>query len=99
MSPLSYIDPRPFAPVGNSAGCALGAKLCYPEREVWCVVGDGSCGYTMMDIDTFTRHKVGFNLILETKVVILLVRSIVRSITIFQIDTRDFCGWKRCYVG
>ena len=26
--------------------------------KVWIVYGDGSCGYSIAEIDTFTRHKV-----------------------------------------
>jgi len=39
-------------------GYAIGAKLANPGREVWCIVGDGSCGYTIMEFDTLNRHKV-----------------------------------------
>jgi acetolactate synthase-like protein len=44
--------------IGVGGGFALGAKLVRPESEVWIVYGDGSCGYSIAEIDTFTRHKV-----------------------------------------
>jgi len=29
-----------------------------PESEVWIIWGDGSCGYSVAEFDTYTRHKV-----------------------------------------
>lgn len=56
-SPLSWLDPGPFGTLGVGAGFALGAKLCNPEKEVWIIYGDGTCGYSIMEYDTFVRHK------------------------------------------
>ncbi len=44
--------------MGVGAGFALGAKLVRPDDEVWIIYGDGSCGYSIAEIDTFTRHNV-----------------------------------------
>ncbi|HNB50280.1 MAG TPA: thiamine pyrophosphate-binding protein, partial [Chitinophagales bacterium] len=41
-SPLSWLDPGVFGTLGVGAGFALGAKLVYPERDVWIIYGDGS---------------------------------------------------------
>lgn len=57
-SPLSWLDPGVFGTLGVGAGFALGAKLCYPEKEVWLVYGDGSAGYSLAEFDTFVRHQV-----------------------------------------
>jgi len=56
--PLSWLDPGVFGTLGVGAGFALGAKLARPEAEVWIVYGDGSVGYTLMEFDTFVRHRV-----------------------------------------
>ncbi len=56
--PLRWLDPGPFGTLGVGAGFALGAKLCRPESEVWILYGDGSCGYTLAEFDTFVRHGV-----------------------------------------
>ncbi|XP_049433134.1 2-hydroxyacyl-CoA lyase 2 [Epinephelus fuscoguttatus] len=55
--PLRWLDPGAFGTLGVGGGFALGAKLCRPESEVWIVYGDGSLGYSVAEIDTFTRHK------------------------------------------
>ncbi|HMZ33757.1 MAG TPA: thiamine pyrophosphate-binding protein [Chitinophagales bacterium] len=57
-SPLSWLDPGVFGTLGVGAGFALGAKLVYPERDVWIIYGDGSAGYSLMEYDTFVRHNL-----------------------------------------
>ncbi|MBI2967683.1 MAG: thiamine pyrophosphate-binding protein [Bacteroidetes bacterium] len=56
--PLSWIDPGVFGTLGVGAGFALGAKLCFPESEVWIIYGDGSCAYSIAEFDTFVRHNI-----------------------------------------
>ncbi|XP_058677425.1 2-hydroxyacyl-CoA lyase 2 [Ammospiza caudacuta] len=56
--PRGWMDPGPFGTLGVGGGFALGAKLCRPEAEVWVLFGDGSLGYSLMEFDTFVRHKV-----------------------------------------
>lgn len=57
-SPLSWLDPGVFGTLGVGAGFALGAKLVFPEKDVWIVYGDGSAGYSLMENDTFVRHRL-----------------------------------------
>ncbi|XP_049645242.1 2-hydroxyacyl-CoA lyase 2 [Suncus etruscus] len=56
--PLCWLDPGAFGTLGVGAGFALGAKLCRPDSEVWCLFGDGAFGYSLIEFDTFVRHKV-----------------------------------------
>lgn len=56
--PLSWLDPGVFGTLGVGAGFAMGAKLCFPESEVIIIYGDGSAGYSLMEYDTFVRHKI-----------------------------------------
>ena len=55
---LTWLDPGAFGTLGVGGGFALGAKLVRPDSEVWIIYGDGSCGYSIAEYDTFTRHKV-----------------------------------------
>uniref|UniRef100_A0A674IDQ2 2-hydroxyacyl-CoA lyase 2 n=1 Tax=Terrapene triunguis TaxID=2587831 RepID=A0A674IDQ2_9SAUR len=55
--PLRWLDPGAFGTLGVGGGFALGAKLCRPDSEVWILYGDGSLGYSIMEFDTFVRHK------------------------------------------
>lgn len=56
--PLKWLDPGAFGTLGVGGGFALGAKLARPESEVWIIWGDGSCGYSIAEYDTFKRFKV-----------------------------------------
>ncbi|XP_071437857.1 LOW QUALITY PROTEIN: 2-hydroxyacyl-CoA lyase 2-like, partial [Pithys albifrons albifrons] len=56
--PRAWLDPGPFGTLGVGGGFALGAKLCRPEAEVWVLFGDGSVGFSLLEFDTFVRHKV-----------------------------------------
>lgn len=57
-APLSWLDPGVFGTLGVGGGFALGAKLVRPETETWVFYGDGSVGYSLIEFDTFVRHKV-----------------------------------------
>jgi acetolactate synthase-1/2/3 large subunit len=56
--PLSWLDPGVFGTLGVGAGFALGAAMARPESEVWIIYGDGACGYGLVELDTFVRHRV-----------------------------------------
>ncbi|MCP9265539.1 Acetolactate synthase-like protein [Dirofilaria immitis] len=55
---LQWLDPGAFGTLGVGAGFALGAKAVYPNRPVVILYGDGSCGFSLMEFDTFSRHKL-----------------------------------------
>ena len=57
-SPLAWLDPGVFGTLGVGAGFALGAALVRPESEVWIIYGDGACGYSLIEFDTFARHGI-----------------------------------------
>ena len=54
--PLQWLDPGAFGTLGVGGGFALGAKLVHPEKQVVLLYGDGSCGYSVAEFDTFVRH-------------------------------------------
>jgi thiamine pyrophosphate-dependent acetolactate synthase large subunit-like protein len=56
--PLGWLDPGAFGTLGVGAGFALGAALTRPGAEVWIVYGDGACGYSLAEFDTFVRHGI-----------------------------------------
>lgn len=57
-APLSWLDPGAFGTLGVGAGFALGAALACPGSEVWIILGDGACGYGLVEFDTFVRHGI-----------------------------------------
>ncbi len=56
--PLTWLDPGPFGTLGVGAGFALGAALSRPRAEIWIIFGDGACGYSLAEFDTFVRHGI-----------------------------------------
>jgi acetolactate synthase-like protein len=55
--PLQWLDPGAFGTLGVGGGFALGAKVVFPDRPVVILYGDGSSGYSIMEFDTYVRHK------------------------------------------
>ncbi|MGA7324369.1 MAG: thiamine pyrophosphate-binding protein [Rhodomicrobium sp.] len=56
--PRTWLDPGPFGTLGVGGGFALGAALCRPDAEIWVLFGDGACGYSLAEFDTFVRHGI-----------------------------------------
>jgi len=56
--PLSWLDPGVFGTLGVGGGFALGAKLCNPNAETYIIYGDGSSGFSLMEMDSLIRHKL-----------------------------------------
>jgi acetolactate synthase-1/2/3 large subunit len=57
--PLSWLDPGAFGTLGVGGGFALGARLARPDAELFVLYGDGSLGYSLIELDTFARHGLG----------------------------------------
>ena len=55
---LGWLDPGPFGTLGVGAGFILGSKLAYPDSTIWAIYGDGAFGYSMVEFDTFVKHKI-----------------------------------------
>uniref|UniRef100_A0A183BVC6 2-hydroxyacyl-CoA lyase 2 n=1 Tax=Globodera pallida TaxID=36090 RepID=A0A183BVC6_GLOPA len=56
--PLQWLDPGAFGTLGVGAGFALGAKAVHPDSPVLILYGDGACGFSLMDFDSFVRHRL-----------------------------------------
>ncbi|MBL8288515.1 MAG: thiamine pyrophosphate-binding protein [Rubrivivax sp.] len=71
-APLGWLDPGAFGTLGVGAGFALGAALARhgqagaqgpgegggEPREVWVVFGDGACGWSLAEFDSFVRQGI-----------------------------------------
>lgn len=57
-TPLSWLDPGAFGTLGVGAGFALGAATTRPASEVWMIFGDGACGYSLIEFDSYVRHRI-----------------------------------------
>ncbi len=52
----SVLSTFKFGMLGAGAGQALGAKVAHPDRQVYCVLGDGAMGFHPQEIETAVRH-------------------------------------------
>jgi acetolactate synthase-1/2/3 large subunit len=57
-APRGWLDPGVFGTLGVGAGFALAAALERPGAEVWILFGDGACGWSLAEFDTFVRHRI-----------------------------------------
>jgi acetolactate synthase-like protein len=54
--PLAWLDPGVFGTLGVGGGFAVASCAVKPKSEVWLLYGDGSCGYSIAEIDTCVRR-------------------------------------------
>ena len=61
--PLGWLDPGAFGTLGVGAGFCLAAALASKD-PVYAIYGDGSFGYSLAELDTFTRHGIAVIIII-----------------------------------
>ena len=47
-----------FGTLGVGAGFVLGAAASRPGAERWLIWGDGACGFSLIEFDSFVRHGI-----------------------------------------
>lgn len=60
----SFLAATNMGSMGFVFPAALGAKMAYPEREVFALMGDGEFLMTMQDLETAVREKVGAKIVI-----------------------------------
>ncbi len=55
----TYLDPGPLGCLGVAVPFAVAAALACPDRQVVAVTGDGSVGFTAVELDSAARHGSG----------------------------------------
>jgi acetolactate synthase-1/2/3 large subunit len=56
--PGSMLSTFKFGMLGAGIGQALGAKVAYPDRQVYCILGDGAMGFHPQELETAVRHDL-----------------------------------------
>ena len=56
-----------FGHLGTGIPMAIGAKLANPEREVYCVTGDGAAGFNFMEMETAFREGVNITVVVHAE--------------------------------
>jgi acetolactate synthase-1/2/3 large subunit len=53
--PNTILTTPKFGMLGAGVGQALGAKVAHPERQVYCIIGDGAMGFHPQEVETAVR--------------------------------------------
>ncbi len=56
--PGSTLSTFKFGMLGAGFGQALGAKAAHPDRQVYCIIGDGAMGFHPQEIETAMRAEL-----------------------------------------
>jgi len=57
-APHTVLGTPKMGMLGAGVGQALGAKVAAPERQVFCVIGDGAMGFNQQEIETAVRNEL-----------------------------------------
>lgn len=56
--PGTFLSTFKFGMLGAGVAQALGAKAAHPDREVYCIIGDGAMGFHPQEIETAIRNEL-----------------------------------------
>jgi acetolactate synthase-1/2/3 large subunit len=57
-APHSMLSTFKFGMLGAGVGQALAAKVAFPKRAVYCIIGDGAMGFHSQEIETAVRNDL-----------------------------------------
>jgi len=57
-APRTIVGTPKMGMLGAGVSQALGAKVAYPSRQVYCIIGDGAMGFHQQEIETAVRNKL-----------------------------------------
>jgi acetolactate synthase-1/2/3 large subunit len=57
-APHTMLSTYKFGMLGAGVGQALAAKVAFPERAVYCIIGDGAMGFHSQEIETAVRNDL-----------------------------------------
>jgi acetolactate synthase-1/2/3 large subunit len=73
--PYSYITSGGLGTMGYSVPAAIGAQMARPDRQVWCVVGDGCFQMTLQELAVIAVHRVPVKIALLNNEYLGMVRQ------------------------
>lgn len=56
--PNTVLHTAKFGMLGAGVAQALGAAVAFPERQVYCIIGDGAMGFNLQEIETAVRNRL-----------------------------------------
>jgi acetolactate synthase-1/2/3 large subunit len=57
-TPGTVLGTPKFGMLGAGVAQAVGAAAAFPERQVYCIIGDGAMGFNQQEIETAVRNKL-----------------------------------------
>lgn len=57
VSPNTQLGTPHMGHLGAGVGQALGAAVARPDKQVYCIIGDGAMGFNMQEIETAVRSR------------------------------------------
>lgn len=57
-SPNTVLQTAKFGMLGAGVAQTLGAQVALPQRQVYCIIGDGAMGFHPQEIETAVRNKL-----------------------------------------
>jgi acetolactate synthase I/II/III large subunit len=73
--PYSYITSGGLGTMGYSVPAAIGAQMARPDKQVWCVVGDGCFQQTLQELAVLAVHRVPVKIALLNNEYLGMVRQ------------------------
>ena len=58
LTPNAQLGTPHMGHLGAGVGQALGAAVARPDKQVYCIIGDGAMGFNMQEIETAVRHNL-----------------------------------------
>jgi acetolactate synthase-1/2/3 large subunit len=58
LSPNTQLGTPHMGHLGAGVGQALGACIARPDKQVYCIIGDGAMGFNMQEIETAVRNNL-----------------------------------------
>ena len=57
-TPNSMLSTTKFGMLGAGVAQALGAAVARPDKQVYCIIGDGAMGFNQQELETAVRNKL-----------------------------------------
>ena len=73
--PYTYITSGGLGTMGYSVPAAIGAQMARPDKQVWCVVGDGCFQMTLQELAVIAMHRVPVKIALLNNEYLGMVRQ------------------------
>lgn len=57
-TPMTVLGTPKFGMLGAGVAQAIGVKVAHPDRQVYCLIGDGAMGFNLQEIETAVRNNL-----------------------------------------